>query len=212
MPYPSTGRLTTFALPPARPPTQAPTQLARVPAPPCHLPALPRFEPASPDPLRYLRDTIPFEPVRYHAIQQPRKVTATLVGRYPPPCPGPPLQSRQACNLPGSRYIPKPHPSNKPPRGIVLSAPSFFALSCLVLPCHPRPRRRDRIQYRYSPVSQFCHVRHNVLFLCTAHIHLFLPLLHLGSSPHQTVSQGSPSQTCAIDRQSKVNRFQLYYR
>jgi len=53
-------------------------------------------------------------PVRYHAYSMHARLPPPwLAATHPPassPPPGPP--GRQPCNLTGSRYIPKPHPSN----------------------------------------------------------------------------------------------------
>lgn len=77
------------------------------------LPTLPPQVPASPGPLRYLHDATP---VRYHAIQRakgyrhsgwPQPTPRLRLSSHPP---HPPLQA-DSLRPPGSRYIPKPHPS-----------------------------------------------------------------------------------------------------
>lgn len=179
-------------------PSRSPHQSPRVPAPsvylPCLLPAsLPPQVPASPDPLRYLRYATQSATTLFNTLQ----VTATLVGRNPPPGPGhPPPQSRQPTPTWVSLYT-QAASLLQPPRVIFLSAPSF----CLVLPCHPPPRRDIApVPVSAASISQYrtCHVRHNVLSL--SHPLFSFPLgAPLRSSTYQPVPrERAIDGTCQI--------------
>ncbi|KAH8783334.1 hypothetical protein F5883DRAFT_680525 [Diaporthe sp. PMI_573] len=188
------------SLNPPRPDAEVAAEEVPYPAPSClPLPsslALPRFERAQ---IRSATCTTLSSPLP--RLFNARKVTATLVGRYPPPCQLPPLQADSPATYLGlviypSRIPPTAASSNR----FIRTLP--FTLSCLVLSCRAILLLLAAIRFLYNQIQYLqhlsasiaiCHVRHNVLSICTAP-HRTAPSLlfssslcstwvHLGSSP-----------------------------
>lgn len=128
------------------------------------LPAsLPPQVPASPDPLRYLRYATQSATTLFNTLQ----VTATLVGRNPPPGPGHPPPKPTAYTYLGLVI----YPSRIPPT----AASSNLFIRTLLLPCLALSCRAilllvaaislqyDQYLQHLSAQYRICHVRHNVL-------------------------------------------------